>query len=69
MINFMIGLIIVIRDEDYVKFYVGGGYVYWESGNVDLFIWNRFIVWFVFSLLFVIFFKIVFLILLFLEIY
>lgn len=69
MINFMIGLIIVIKDEDYVKFYVGGGYVYWESGNVDLFIWNRFIVWFVFSLLFVIFFKIVFLILLFLEIY
>ena len=59
VINFTIGSTTVIKDEDYAKPYAGGGYAYRESGNVDSFTRNRFIVWFVSSLLFAIPFKIV----------
>lgn len=69
VINFTIGSTTVIKDEDYAKPYAGGGYAYRESGNVDSFTRNRFIVWFVSSLLFAIPFKIVLLTLSLLEIH
>ncbi|XP_020630293.1 nuclear pore complex protein Nup160-like [Orbicella faveolata] len=45
VINFTVGSSTTIRDGDYVKPHAGGGYAYRESGNVDSFTRNRFIVW------------------------
>jgi len=49
VVNFTVGTTTTIRDGDYDKPHAGGGYAYRESGNVDSFTRNRFIVWFVFS--------------------
>ena len=34
-----------VKDEEYAKPHVGGGYAYRESGNVDSVTRNRFIFW------------------------
>ena len=49
VINFTVGSTTTIKDGDYDKPHAGGGYAYRESGNVDSFTRNRFIVWFVSS--------------------
>ena len=51
VINFTVGSSTTIKDGDYAKPNAGGGYAYRESGSVDSFTRNRFIVWFVSSYL------------------
>ena len=48
-VDFTIGstLTTTVKDEEYAKSHMGGGYAYRESGNMDSVTRNRFILWFV----------------------
>ena len=49
IIDFTIGstLTTTVKDEEFAKPQVGGGYAYRESGNLESLTRNRFIFWFV----------------------
>ena len=49
VVNFTIGSLTTVRDEDRTKPHTGGGYAYRESGSVDSVTRNRFIFWFVYT--------------------